>query len=232
MSIINWSTLLNFVCNDTMQYMSISSTRVRVGMVLYDTNAHIIWRLTQYNTSSDVSAACNSMTFIGGSTNLQEALAMSLTLFQESLRPLCETVIVVITDGRSNDAVSSTNQANVIKSAGIKIVAVAVVPTTDSPGYKELQKVSTDEASLLWVPDYPSLRWKLSDILYSTCGVFQDFGRPTYKAITFTSGSVSYKSYWFRSYVTWTSVRDCSQSRFVSRGVTPLKDVNLRTRES
>lgn len=192
-SIINWNTLLNFVCNDLMQYLTISATYVRVGMVLYDTNARIIWRLTQFNTRADVSAACNAMVFRGGSTNLQEALAMGLTLFQESLRPQCEKVIVIITDGRSNDVVASTIQANVVKSAGIKIVGVAVVPTTDAAGYKEMQMVATspEDVQLLWVPDYPSLRGKLTDILRISCVASPVPGRSTYKASTVTPVTVS-----------------------------------------
>lgn len=179
-TVINWNTLLGFVCNNYIQYLNISSTTIRVGMILYDTNARIIFRLTQYNTRSTLTAACNAMTFTGGSTNLLDALTMALTLFQDSPRTQCQKVVVIITDGRSNDPVASTIQGNVVKSAGVKILGVAVVPTTDSAGFKELQQVATspDEVQQLWVPDFNSLATKLNLLLQYSCLASPVPGKP------------------------------------------------------
>lgn len=79
-------------------------------------------------------------------------------------------VIIMITDGRSDDSTQSIIQANLIKAMGIKIICIGVVQTTDL-GFTELLQIATDpeEVIRLQVTSFSQLNSKLNTLLAALC---------------------------------------------------------------
>jgi len=79
-------------------------------------------------------------------------------------------VIVIITDGRSDDTTLSVIQANLIKALGIKIIIIGVVPITD-PGYTEIQQIASnpEEVIRLQVNNFAALSGKLTPLKQAMC---------------------------------------------------------------
>jgi len=60
----------------------------RVGIVQYSTMAEIIYRLTDFQSQSQVTSAINRMQHEGGSTNLAEAMRLAFSqVFNAAPRP-------------------------------------------------------------------------------------------------------------------------------------------------
>lgn len=79
-------------------------------------------------------------------------------------------MVVIITDGYSDNQARTIIQANFLKLANIKIVCIGVVRRGDL-GYQELQQIATDpeEVVRLQVDSFDMLLSKLLTLLAVTC---------------------------------------------------------------
>jgi len=79
-------------------------------------------------------------------------------------------VVVIVTDGRSDDPTQTQIQANFMKLSDIKIVGVGIVERGDE-GYRELQQIASDpdEVVRLQSSTFADLYLKLLSLLAATC---------------------------------------------------------------
>lgn len=167
----DWTRLLNFV-KSVIDSLAIGQNSVRVAIVRYSTTADVVFPLTRFYTANAMKNAIDNIAFNGGSTNLADALRIVLSdVYQVSPRPFAQKSVVLITDGRSNRQEESVIQANYVKSAGIKIVAVGVVPSGVSVGFGELQEIASvpEEVVILQVANYAELPTKAADLMRAYC---------------------------------------------------------------
>jgi len=107
-------------------------------------------------------------------------------------------VVVIVTDGRSDDPTQTQIQANLMKLSDIKIVCVGIVERGDE-GYRELQQIASDpdEVVRLQSSTFADLYLKLLSLLAATCQpppppglpYFRPLPRPTQPFIL--SGSIN-----------------------------------------
>ena len=84
------------------QYFWISSDRTKVGLITFGDDATLQFDLDQYSTREDVLQAIDMLTFTGGRTNTQAALAMSMNQLFANDRASAPNLLVIFTDGESN----------------------------------------------------------------------------------------------------------------------------------
>ena len=86
--------------------LDIDSGNTRVGLVTFDDNVGQVFNLSAHSTVASVQSAISSLSYSGGGTNTAAALAYVRTTMLTSAagdRFNVPNVVVVLTDGRSND---------------------------------------------------------------------------------------------------------------------------------
>jgi len=86
--------------------LDIDSGNTRVGLITYSTNVENGFNLSDYNTVASVQSAISSLSYSGGGTNTDRALAYVRTRMLTSAagdRGNVPNVVAVLTDGRSSN---------------------------------------------------------------------------------------------------------------------------------
>ena len=86
--------------------LDIDSGNTRVGLITYSTNVENGFNLSDYNTVASVQSAISSLSYAGGGTNTDRALAYVRTRMLTSAagdRGNVPNVVAVLTDGRSSN---------------------------------------------------------------------------------------------------------------------------------
>ena len=96
----------------------------KVGLVSYGTTATTLLSPRSYE-QTNFNNAVNSMT-IDGRTNTTDALSLARSHLDGLSNTGRQQTVVLITDGKSNDTANTVQQATEIKSAGYRIIGVAV----------------------------------------------------------------------------------------------------------
>jgi hypothetical protein len=116
-----WTVDMQFISNVVSQF-NVGPNNFRIAAVKYSTTATLVFGLNQYSTTSQAANAFLSITQDGGSTNLAQAFVVaSNNVFQPSARAGATQIIIIITDGRSDDSTNSIIQANLIKLTHMRV---------------------------------------------------------------------------------------------------------------
>ena len=100
----NFQLIREFTANITTELIR-NSTRSSVGVILFDSNAHIQFSLQTYTSLNSLLSAINNLPYSGGGTDTDEALTLLLSTAQNGvlgLRNDSFKVAIVITDGQSS----------------------------------------------------------------------------------------------------------------------------------
>ncbi|CAF0813157.1 unnamed protein product, partial [Brachionus calyciflorus] len=114
------------------QKMEINMDKSRIAVVHFSSNATTVAYFNQTSNASDLTKKVESIPFTGGSTNTADALLLANnTILQEkngmrSIREGIPKVVVVITDGKSNDRKKTLEAAQAIKDRGFSIITAGV----------------------------------------------------------------------------------------------------------
>ncbi|CAF0713246.1 unnamed protein product [Brachionus calyciflorus] len=114
------------------QNFEIGLNKSRVAVIHFSDTAKIVTSFNQTSNSLDLINKVQSISFDGFSTNTSDALILANnTILQEvngmrSIEEGIPKVIVVITDGVSNDRIKTLEAAQVIKDRGYNIIAAGV----------------------------------------------------------------------------------------------------------
>jgi len=88
----------------------VENGHVRVGLLTYSTTVQVTFNLNMYTSRADIRAAISRLTYVAGRTNTGDALAHARTVMLQPAagdRPHVPNVIVVLTDGGSNDKLAT-----------------------------------------------------------------------------------------------------------------------------
>ncbi|XP_048580138.1 uncharacterized protein LOC5520382 [Nematostella vectensis] len=103
----------------------ISTDDAHIALVMYSTTAKAEFTLNKFSSVSDVLAAIDALTYPSGSSYTGKALEMTKTeIFDKAPRKDALNTVIVITDGESQDSVSST--AKVLRDSGVTVISVGV----------------------------------------------------------------------------------------------------------
>ncbi|KAJ8381612.1 hypothetical protein SKAU_G00023900 [Synaphobranchus kaupii] len=152
---------------------------IRFGVTVYSDVPRMKIALTDYNTLEEVLRAVWDLPFEGGSSKTGEALYFLVeSVFSSAIvRDDASKVTVLITDGRSSDAIDGPVQA--VMDSGISLYAVGVSDADQS----ELRKIVTEpfEEHLLLSPDFSYLGALLPEISRRVCFTASEPPRPVKK---------------------------------------------------
>lgn len=147
MSSGDWSNMKEFAA-DFVEELPISSNGVRVGLVRFADNADNIFYLDRYTSMSSVTSEIRNLNFIGGGTNIGNAIeAMHFDQFVDSRgdRSSVRNIAVLITDGESSGNHENTlAKARAAQEDGIEIFVVGITS-------------SVDEDEILSIASYPHI---------------------------------------------------------------------------
>lgn len=107
---MNWQLILDFV-NNVIANLEVSQWTTRVGLVRFSNDANVEFYLDSYYDKVAMLNRINSTSYIGGTTNIAEALQIArLNVFDPSRGDRLDVpnVVVLIADGQANERVNET----------------------------------------------------------------------------------------------------------------------------
>jgi len=129
----DWQNILNFV-NNLVTRFNINQNCVRVAVIRYALSADVSIPLNRFNDVNSLRAGINSLTIIGGGSNLATALqVLRLQVFasfaSNVVRPGATLVAGIVTDRLTCSSQITTEAANLRNGMRVHIVGVAITET-------------------------------------------------------------------------------------------------------
>lgn len=147
----NFQQCLSFV-RAIYSSVTISSTKFRIGLVLFGASASVSFDFSKYNSASEIDAVIKGMKTIGGACAAGQGLSTCQSQLFAQSRQNAIRVLLVIIAGRSTDDVSSV--AGALKSSGVKIFCLGIGSSIDRT---QLIAMANSESYIQVASDYSHL---------------------------------------------------------------------------
>ena len=148
----NFAKCLEFVKSLTRAFV-ISPTDTRIGVIVFSSRSELQFDFTQYKTQKDVETAIGRIKYPGYRTKTGAALTMAKDELFNNGRQDVPRVLVVLTDGRSNDDV-------VKPSAALRGTGVIIFPVGLGTNFKveQLNAMASDpKGEHVFTVDFPQM---------------------------------------------------------------------------
>lgn len=148
---------------------NIAPNAVRVGLVTYSTTTANRFNLDRYTTKAALKAAINAVPYTGQNTYTGKALQyIKDRSFQANAgdRPGVVNVLIVLTDGQSNDHSVVVTQSGRIHAANIKTFAIGIGSGITR---SELDTIATDSKHVFTVSNFNALNTLQAELKKTTC---------------------------------------------------------------
>ena len=158
----------------------ISPTETQIGLVEFSNNAITVFKLDDHSNTNAVLNAIDGMGFIGGRTNLAEALDLARTdvFGRVGNRPDVKDIAIVITDGIPNERVYDTiPAADRLKAQNVTIVAVGVTDLIDED---ELKAIASTHNDVILTPSFDTLNNEIANLTARACFTPQPGKKPSH----------------------------------------------------
>ncbi|KAI4890693.1 hypothetical protein NFI96_033753 [Prochilodus magdalenae] len=148
-----------------LQLFKIGPNKVRLGLVKYATKPTVEFDLNKFDNRDSIEKAVPKILHKGGGTFTGDALTYMGDLFRKAKeeREKVRQILIVITDGKSNDSV--TLPAAALRGKGVSIYAIGVKTANES----ELLDMAHDPNKMFFVTNYDALRPLKNEILTDIC---------------------------------------------------------------
>lgn len=160
--------IINFV-RDLVSRLGVESGAARVGVMSFSGTPELQFHLNSFNKVSDMTRNISGIKYIQGSTMTADALYfVQNTMFTEENgdRPGVDNVLLVITDGESNNGTATVETARKVRDNGTAILSLGVgawVIDYELEGMASHPKVR----NMFHVDDYETL-FTATDLLIAT----------------------------------------------------------------
>ncbi|KAH3785095.1 uncharacterized protein LOC127840958 isoform X2 [Dreissena polymorpha] len=149
----------------------IAPNQTQVGVVTFSSGARVEFYLNSYSYKSSLKNAINGIRYVGGSTQTDVGINRALQQVFATVngaRPYAVKVMVVITDGQSDDSINTLHAAERAHAAGIVTFSVGV---GHSIGVTELNNIATDPdcTHAYTVNTYEEIKFMKEEIQKATC---------------------------------------------------------------
>ncbi|NWY00126.1 CO6A6 protein, partial [Nothoprocta ornata] len=151
--------------NETIRMFQVGANMVRFGVVQYAERTRTEFVIGQHNSIKALSEAIWNMWQIGGGTQTGNALRFMKSLFKKTVRNNVPQILVVITDGESQDKVAQS--AKELREQNIVILAIGVKNAVQ----RELEEIAGTKDKVFLVNDYNSLMLINHDIVQDICSM-------------------------------------------------------------
>ncbi|XP_053374018.1 collagen alpha-1(XII) chain-like [Mercenaria mercenaria] len=171
----NFNHIKEFI-KQTIKTFDIGLTRTRVGLILFNSHATMIFPLDKYDTRHDLLNAVENIVYSPGGTNTGAALELLRTQGFKNDRPNAPNIAFLITDGYSTDKNATMEQAALAKENNqIQVVATGIGQLLDMQELSDIASAnpSTNRSLIYHVDDFDELHvFSLEKILASViCGI-------------------------------------------------------------
>ncbi|XP_017333441.2 collagen alpha-6(VI) chain isoform X1 [Ictalurus punctatus] len=148
----------------------IGKDSVRVGVVQFSSDSNAEFPLKEFSDKLQIQQEINKMQQLGGGTMTGAALSTLSEYFDppEGGRPGTPQILIVITDGESQDAVAEPAQA--LRNKGITIYSIGVLNANST----QLREISGTQDNVYLERDFDSLDFLHKDILLKICTSVDD----------------------------------------------------------
>ena len=120
----NYQKVKDFV-KSVVQGFAVSLEGTHVGVVLYSTTAEVVFGFKKHYDKAGVLAEIDNMRYPGAQRYTGKALDLARTeLFEKGSRPGIPNVLLVLTDGQSQDSV--TEPAQKLRDLGVTVFSVGI----------------------------------------------------------------------------------------------------------
>uniref|UniRef100_A0A8C7EDV7 VWFA domain-containing protein n=1 Tax=Nothoprocta perdicaria TaxID=30464 RepID=A0A8C7EDV7_NOTPE len=151
--------------NETIRMFQVGANMVRFGVVQYAETTRTEFVIGQHNSIKALSEAIWNIWQIGGGTQTGNALRFMKSLFKKTVRNNVPQILVVITDGESQDKVAQS--AKELREQNIVILAIGVKNAVQ----RELEEIAGTKDKVFLVNDYNSLMLIKHDIVQDICSM-------------------------------------------------------------
>ncbi|XP_014787735.1 collagen alpha-1(XIV) chain isoform X1 [Octopus bimaculoides] len=159
---------LNFMRNFVSE-ADVSRNVVRVSLVTFSTYPRTEFFLKDYRTKRDVMAAISRTRYRGGRTHTWTALDyIRKYSFSPKFgsRPGVPKILIVITDGGSNERYKTIRSARLMKTRKIRTYAIGI---GNQLNYEELVNLASKSSFIFHVPNSHSLKKIQNDVRRNVC---------------------------------------------------------------
>ncbi|XP_045165576.2 uncharacterized protein LOC123529337 [Mercenaria mercenaria] len=165
----NWPKMLTFT-TEILGEAEIDEDNVRVGLLTYRHNASVEFNLNEYHKKDAMFGAIKSVPYVRGSTNTGFAIETArekMFIPSKGDRPNVDDVLIIVTDGDSDDYDYTIEQAKLARDSGIHIFAIGIA----LKNLTELKNIASPpaEQNVLSINDFDNLKTLKGKIFASIC---------------------------------------------------------------
>ena len=167
----DWRSLVSFV-SQVVGRLTISEVDIHVAALRYSTNADIQFRLDASYVRSEVQRRIEDIRKSDGQTDMQAALRVTSEQIFNGVSPgdrgVAPNIMVVISDGRTDERQDTITEANRAKSRGIEIIPVGIDVDGDMALLRSIASDPDDVADLR-VTSYGQLIERINSLVNIIC---------------------------------------------------------------
>ncbi|XP_021243394.1 collagen alpha-6(VI) chain isoform X2 [Numida meleagris] len=149
--------------NEVIRIFQVGANSVRCGVVQYASESKTEIMIGQHNQMMKLREAIENIGQIGGGTKTGNALRSMKSLFKMAYRANVSQILIVITDGKSEDGVNQ--EARELRQQGIIIYAIGIKNAVQ----QELEEIAGTKNRMFFVNDFDSLKHIKREIVQEVC---------------------------------------------------------------
>lgn len=165
----NFNILKQFL-NDLVERYEVGANSAHFGAVRYSTSAAVVITLGSIKSLNALQTALSSIPYISGSTNTAKGIQLAKQQFIINGRTEVPQVMIILTDGESDDSEATSTAASQSRQSGVEIFVVGI---GDNLNDDELRDIATDTSGthVYRVTEFKVLSFDgiLSDLNRETC---------------------------------------------------------------
>lgn len=152
--------------NEMVEGFNIGSDRVRMGSVTYSTIVHDTFQLYEFTSRDTLQNRIGGIPYDSGGTNTHRALKyVRETSFRHSRSGVAK-IVIVITDGKSNDKPKTVEEASKLRNSGAIVFSIGVGDGVDRD---ELREMASKSTYVFDVSSFDALRSIRESLTKTTC---------------------------------------------------------------
>ena len=164
----NFEKQINFVA-DFAGTFDIASNAVRVGVVTFASVANNEFNLNTFKSRGETINAINNIEYIFGGTRtdlaLKYAVENSFSIWAGD-RPDVPNILIVITDGKSNEPELTRQEADILHQLGVKVFAIGIGTGVDDT---ELGHIASAEQYVFKIENFDAFETLKEELQNSAC---------------------------------------------------------------
>ncbi|KAL4229591.1 hypothetical protein ACF0H5_012629 [Mactra antiquata] len=164
----NFKKSLDFV-QSVVNEVNVGPNNAQIALLTYSTHAQVGWHLNQYQDKTSILNALSTVRYLGGITHTDEALETVRTQLltpQNGDRPNNENVVIVLTDGQSNNKINTVQEANKLHTVSHDVISIVI---GQGINLNELNAIATDNHHIFDIRSFGDLASILPQLMQVIC---------------------------------------------------------------